>query len=870
MTGPGRKELLCEQRPPPEGAGVNFTGIDFIHVDPDNHTILSVFFVVEPNDLGAADVQALDREIDLTADPVEFQATITGTEDGSVMGIVSHAWVPVADASGATRLALRLVTEEEGDFQIYTLALTDTPADMGPSRLDRFCSELAFSFKQSCDTPFDCRPVKECPEPELDDYPVDYLARDFESFRQALLAFAAERYPDWDAAVPADFGGMMAELFAALGDEFSYIQDRFQREGYLATLSERRSFNQIARLVDYRLDPGQAAGGLVVVRLYEGQTHPPPFGPAFIALPAGVRFWAEQEDSPAIPFEAGEDLPGMIAGTPEYTIHSHWTDLPVHVPDPEVPCLPIGAREIFVDSTGLIADTTPPEFIPGQEGQYWVGRQVLIETRPLEPDAPARRIVVTLDEPVEPFPDLLAGQTSVVRLHWRAEDALPFELDQTQAFVSANLVPVRAGLTLSEEFTIGPGDSNRPRTVERGGPHRDGARPAIHRFTMSASVEHGLGWQTLKDDAGAITYRPDAALFEIDPTEPNPDDAVIAEWTVAEDGLSFAETDEAASIEPGRWAPVARHERSGLPLIHWDYAGNAGYTLRFGDGLFGRQPSMGAVFRARYRTGPGRAGNVPADTIVGTAAPVGMPPPIHPLPAVPAGATITVRNPFAITGGRDPQALDLARRIAPAAYKALVFRAVRDEDYRAQAERLDWVQQAGAVTRWTGAWASTFVSADPDGAFEISDDRFDELQGRLSAVRQVGRCVIAKQPVFVPLDLRIAVCVTPGFAFGEVAGRILKALSPARNGFFHPDRFSFGDPLRRPALETAIACVEGVRSVMGIQLRERGIQDYRLFDFKALEVAHNRILKVENDPNRPGQGSIRIYDETLPDLEVVS
>jgi hypothetical protein len=261
---------------------------------------------------------------------------------------------------------------------------------------------------------------------------------------------------------------------------------------------------------------------------------------------------------------------------------------------------------------------------------------------------------------------------------------------------------------------------------------------------------------------------------------------------------------------------------------------------------------------------------VPANTIVGTAAPVGMPPPIRPLPAVPAGATITVQNPFPITGGRDPQTLDLARRIAPAAYKALVFRAVRDEDYRAQAERLDWVQEAGAVTRWTGAWASTFVSADPEGAFEIADDRFDQLQARLSAVRQVGRCVIVKQPIFVPLDLRIAVCITPGFAFGDVAERIIQALSPARNGFFHPDRFSFGDPLRRPALEAAIACVEGVRAVMGIQLRERGVQGYRQFDFRSLEVASNRILKVENDPNRPGQGSIRIYQDTLPDLEAVS
>ena len=42
------------------------------------------------------------------------------------------------------------------------------------------------------------------------------------------------------------------------------LKDRFQREGYLSTLTQRRSFEGLARLVDYRLDPGQAATTLVV------------------------------------------------------------------------------------------------------------------------------------------------------------------------------------------------------------------------------------------------------------------------------------------------------------------------------------------------------------------------------------------------------------------------------------------------------------------------------------------------------------------------------------------------------------------------------------------------------------------------------
>ena len=68
---------------------------------------------------------------------------------------------------------------------------------------------------------------------------MDYLARDFTSLRSALLDFAAQRYPNWAEVIEADGGVMLAEVMAALGDEFSYIQDRFAREAYLETATQR-------------------------------------------------------------------------------------------------------------------------------------------------------------------------------------------------------------------------------------------------------------------------------------------------------------------------------------------------------------------------------------------------------------------------------------------------------------------------------------------------------------------------------------------------------------------------------------------------------------------------------------------------------
>jgi hypothetical protein len=520
----------------------------------------------------------------------------------------------------------------------------------------------------------------------------------------------------------------------------------------------------------------------------------------------------------------------------------------------------------------LLQPPFPAEVLGVDIAGYWEGRQLLIETRPTAPEEPQRRHLVTLDAPAEAIDDPLTGAAGLVRLHWRAEDALPFELDQTTARVCANLVPVRAGLTLRAEFATGPGGSaGLPRSVERAGPWQEtvaacdicgteaaGARPVIHRFTLPATVAAGLGWEAGTDAAGAPDPRPDVALHEADG----------AEWQIAPEALGLGPTSRAVVLEAGHYAPIARFERRGEVYQHLDYAGDAGQTLRFGDGRFGRLPGRGTAFAVHYRTGPGRQGNVPADTIRRLDPPEGTPPAL--VEAPPGLAAWELRNPFAVTDGRDPQPLEHARRTAAAAARALTYRAVRNADYREQAERLDWVEQAGAVTRWTGAWATTFVTADPRGQFEMSAGQTAELAGRMGAVRQVGRPVILRQPVFVALDLQIAICTARGHAFGAVAARVLRALGTGPGGFFHPDRFSFADPLRRPELEAAIAAVEGVAAVLAIRLRPRGQRDYLLFDFPALEVAANRILRVENDPDRPGSGSIRIYAEALPEPEAAT
>ncbi|HET7882129.1 MAG TPA: hypothetical protein VFL55_14675, partial [Acetobacteraceae bacterium] len=123
-----------------------------------------------------------------------------------------------SDAEG--RPLLTLTAKIDGDFSNYRLTIT-------APRLDIFLDSSIFSFKATCPSDFDCAPgTTACP---ADDTPVpriDYLAKDFLSFRQALTDYATLRYPNWVERSEADLGMMLAEVLSGLGDEFSYLQDR--------------------------------------------------------------------------------------------------------------------------------------------------------------------------------------------------------------------------------------------------------------------------------------------------------------------------------------------------------------------------------------------------------------------------------------------------------------------------------------------------------------------------------------------------------------------------------------------------------------------------------------------------------------------
>jgi hypothetical protein len=743
------------------------------------------------------------------ADPT-LTVTITG---GDSIPTVAINPITAADWKVTVgKLLLTITTLGTGDFSRYTLTLA-------APKLDLILNTAGFSFRPNCPSDFDCAPPPGvCPALEVQPPPIDYLARDFQSFQQALLAFSALRYPDWVERSEADFGMMMSELLSAVGDEFSYLQDRVAAEASFATATQRRSLVSLARLVDYEPDPALSATTLLQCNVTEAGT-----------VAAGARVSALAPDGTPVPFEIGTGL----ADISNYPVNPLWNFIiaPYWFDDSEE-CLPAAATSVWVFGHGF-------NFTPGQ--------QILIQT-----DLPGEslRQIVTLIEAGDEAVDeifLTNGQpTPVTQLTWRSSDALTNAHDLTRTTLGGNLLPATQGARFTEIFAIGTAPPSAPGAqlaIARVGPNGSASSPNyVYRYPLTQSP---LGWL-----ANADTTQPPAPEIILTQTLPN-----LQTWAFGTTLLESLSTDTDFTVDPVAWQPVGRGP-TGQP-IQWDILGdqwsNQGSAIRFGTNVFGACPAEGDLFTITYRTGLGASGNVAADSIT-TIDPATQ------------GLLAAVRNPFAVTNGADAETAANIATMAPQAFQAVQYRAVRASDYEAAAETLPWVNKAATSFRWTGSWMTVFTAADPLGGAPISVDEDIQLIELLNRYRLAGYESYAPPPDYVSVDLRIEVCTETGWRNGDVEASVLRVLGSASrpndaSGFFFADRFSFGTPLYRSRLEAAIQDAPGVLGVRGIQYRQRG----NFVNFKrlpeTLTPAPSQILRVDNDPSWPERGTIRVIVE---------
>ncbi len=88
-------------------------------------------------------------------------------------------------AVGADEVVVR--ASSSGDFSRYVLSIVRSDIDTRPpAGFDPILSAIEFSFKVDCPSEFDCRAETVCPPAPHSSPEIDYLAKDYESFRRLI------------------------------------------------------------------------------------------------------------------------------------------------------------------------------------------------------------------------------------------------------------------------------------------------------------------------------------------------------------------------------------------------------------------------------------------------------------------------------------------------------------------------------------------------------------------------------------------------------------------------------------------------------------------------------------------------------------
>lgn len=778
-----------------------------------------------------------------------------------------------------------------GDFSTYVVTVRHADLD-GP--LDH----APFSFKAGCPSELDCREARPCEPEPLDEPRLDYLAKDYASFRRLLLDLAQTRNPRWQEQLPAELGTAVVELLAYKGDLLSWSQDAVATEAFLETCRLRVSAKRHARLVDYRMHDGRNAFAFAV--LQAASTSPwdgvVPIGTRFLtrlqqplrgqAAPPGPAITALDETA----YDQDPALREVLVfeATARTRILPSLNRLFVHELGDAECCLPRGSRRAFLFGVDATLTAYPPDL---QAGEWLLIEEVkgvrsgspldldpdrrqvvrLVEVRRTEPASPpaspppltdkAFRAAVagTAEEPI--LQPVRAGgeaepRLPLVEVVWREADALtaPFCLSATTprgdairhvSIVRGNVVPIDHGRTV--RLPLGDIPAELP-----GFARAASLRLPLGPLTVAAPAEPGL--RDGQDRPLAGRHVLDADVRACLP-------AIRLRMTLP-------------GAPPTWWQAVPDLLDSGPFEEHFvaeiDDAGLA--TLRFGDGEHGRGAQGGTAVEAHARIGNGAAGNVGRDAIAHAVFtdPASLEDPADPLHG--AGhfpELLRIRQPLAARLGQEAESIAQVRELAGAAMRAVQFRAVTEADWEERARTLPAVADAKASFRWTGSWHTVFVAlhpSDPDRLVTMPGGRV-ELEPRFAAtamaaltrVRLAGYDMALDTATYVPLRLAIRLCVATGHFRGQVLAAVRDVLSSrrfadGRIGFFHVSRLRFGAGVWLSRIVAAVQAVPGVSSLEVLTFHRYWLLPNGELETGFLPLGPFEIARLDNDPSLPENG----------------
>jgi hypothetical protein len=779
-------------------------GLDYIEVA--SPTRLLLFFVPAAEDIAATKVV---RPEALTPANIRMQGA-TGREQAYP---TVTAVRPSASVSQVLEVDLH-IEGGEGDIPIFTLELVDV------SNLDPFFTQARFSL-ESLDKPSPIDPrvghvpsVRELPVPEI-----DYLARDFGSFRQLLLNRLSVLMPDWQESHPADLGHTLVEILAYAADQLSYYQDAVATEAYLGTARRRISVKRHTRLIDYAMHEGCNARVWIHLAVQD-----------VLDLSAGTVLLTRVDGMPSPVLSTATYTHALSQGATGFETMHDMRLVPAHN---AMDFYTWGMRD-FVLPQGATSATlrgTFPDLKPGQV----VLLEAIRESGTVASVAadPAQRHVVRLTAVLSEQDELGAEDTvagvPITTIVWSAADALPFALPVAAVDSPGPLSVARGNMVLADHGHTMAEEDVQPPTVPDVGRYQ----PQFQRTALTSSVPYHHEVAVTQPAAMALTQ--------------DPRQAVAAIQRLVSIGAAPQDQEE-------HWFPhqdLLTSDRF-TPAFVVERESDGRAQLRFGDGVYGKQPASGSHFQATYRVGNGPQGNVGQDTIVHLVADA---------PEV-VSAVSAVRNPLAAQGGTAPEALAQVRLYAPQAFHTQE-RCVTEADYVMVAERHPEVQKAAAFLHWTGSWYTAVVVVDRRGGRPVDAPFQAALLAMFEPYRLAGYDITIRAPFAVALDLALTVHVAPTHTASAVKQALLEALSSAalpnrQRGFFHPKQFTIGQPIYLSQIITRAMQVPGVVHIEATRFQRLGRPPQDELRQGRILLGPFEIVQMSADPAMPHHGQIAL------------
>ncbi|GAA4005742.1 hypothetical protein GCM10022247_29240 [Allokutzneria multivorans] len=931
-------------------------GVDAVDVSADQRSLTVLLFGETPEDLCAENFRVLGgrrvTDIQVTA------MSSLGTEEPDLED------------------RIRLTVDRPGDFSTYTLVVVDAATGGPHPCFDPRYARIDFSFKQNCPTGLDCKPEPPGPPAERPTPTIDYLAKDYASFRQLMLDRLSLTIPQWTERHVPDVGVTLVELLAYVGDQLSYRQDAVATEAYLGTARERISVRRHVRLMDYPMHDGCASRTPVHVAV-TGKVELRREDYRFIALDPDVlygRHALRERDLVAnkIPQDSYEVYRPLVDG--DLVLREAHNRIPLWTWGGEVRVIARGSTSATLKDDWA-DEKCERRLLSLEPGDLLLLEEVLGPNTGKEADAdPAKRQVVRLTS-VEPSVDPLYCDQPLLEVTWAAEDALTFPLCLSSrgpdccpvedvSLARGNVVLAEHGRPITwcdgeaEEICVperptetvcpprdGFGCDDQPVEVPAYPPIGTPFRVALKRSPVTQRAAFGDHEKIAEQQADILLRIPEQvrervrALWAAVRDGHRPTKEEIAELTlvfgpkpvrrIRKDPLStmvrlLSDFDELLHAKLRRVRMLARRARCGVVLddgavaeieqswnddlghqLHPDRAlflGPAGTALRpdartalpdvvltdgcdtwtprrdllgsgpydkhfvgeldddgtlwlrFGDGVHGAQPEPGSTLVAHYWVGNGIAGNIGRESITRVVC-----------RDTDAGGIRKVRNPVPARGGTDPEPLWQVRDRAPVEPRLRLLRAIVPEDYAALAGQVPGVQRAAASLRWTGSWYEAQVGLDPfsedllagssvGATAEPSEALIDAVRDHLRRYRRIGHDLLVGPAKLVPLDIELEICVHAN----HIASHVQEAVVLAMRAFFHPDRLTFGTPIRASALIAAAAAVPGVRGAWLTRFQRQFEPPGRELENGLLPLGDLEVAQLDNDLSRPENGVLKV------------